>query len=129
MMRRFLPGLLFAVAVSIFGSVPTLGSANAAQAILNTEVAPAKWKAVRLKNLKHQRDSRPLDAACDCPCCTQFSRAYLRHLFMTGEMLGPVLVSWHNIAFYQQLLRGMREAIERGSAAEYRARQLASWAG
>ena len=51
MMRRFLPGLLFAVAVSIFGSVPTLGSANAAQAILNTEVAPAKWKAVRLKNL------------------------------------------------------------------------------
>ncbi len=84
---------------------------------------------VRLRNLKHQRDSQPLDPQCACPCCTQFSRAYLRHLFMTGEMLGPVLVSWHNIAFYQDLLKGMRTAIEAGQAAEYRTTQLAQWRG
>jgi len=83
--------------------------------------------ALRLRNLKHQRDPGPLDPECDCPCCTGFSRAYLRHLFMTGEMLGPVLVSWHNIAFYQNLMKGMRAAIEQGAAAEYRATQLAKW--
>ncbi len=83
--------------------------------------------ALRLRNLKHQRDPGPLDPECDCPCCTGFSRAYLRHLFMTGEMLGPVLVSWHNIAFYQDLLKGMRAAIEQGTAAEYRVTQLAKW--
>lgn len=48
---------------------------------------------------------------------------------MTGEMLGPVLVSWHNIAFYQRLMRGLREAIEGGTASEFRAAQLAKWRG
>ncbi len=84
---------------------------------------------LRLRNFKHQRDPGPLDPECDCPCCQQFSRAYLRHLFMTGEMLGPVLVSWHNVAFYQNLLKGLRTAIEQGTAAEYRAAQLARWTG
>ncbi|MCX7423470.1 MAG: tRNA guanosine(34) transglycosylase Tgt [Planctomycetia bacterium] len=83
--------------------------------------------ALRLRNLKHQRDPGPLDPECDCPCCMGFSRAYLRHLFMTGEMLGPILVSWHNIAFYQNLMKGMRAAIEQGTAAEYRTTQLAKW--
>ncbi|HLQ43320.1 MAG TPA: tRNA guanosine(34) transglycosylase Tgt [Planctomycetaceae bacterium] len=82
---------------------------------------------LRLRNLKHQRDPGPLDPECACPCCTGFSRAYLRHLFMTGEMLGPMLVSWHNIAFYQDLLKGLRAAIEQGRASEYRAQQLAKW--
>jgi len=82
---------------------------------------------LRLRNLKHQRDPGPLDPECACPCCTGFSRAYLRHLFMTGEMLGPILVSWHNIAFYQNLLQGLRAAIEQGRASEYRAQQLAKW--
>ena len=84
---------------------------------------------VRLRNLKHQRDSGSLDPECDCPCCTGFSRAYLRHLFMTGEMLGPILLSWHNIAYYQNLLKGLRAAIEQASAAEYRTAQLARWSG
>jgi queuine tRNA-ribosyltransferase len=82
---------------------------------------------VRLRNLKHQRDPRPLDPECDCPCCTQFSRAYLRHLFMTGEMLGPILLSWHNIAFYQNLMCGLRAAIERGQTLEFRLAQQAKW--
>ena len=95
---------------------------NGRNALAFTSTGP-----VRLKNLKHQRDPGPLDAECDCPCCIQFSRAYLRHLFMSGEMLGPVLVSWHNIAFYQRLMRDMRNAIEQGTAAEFRSRQIGKW--
>lgn len=82
---------------------------------------------VRLRNLQHQRDPRPLDPECSCPVCRQFSRAYLRHLFIAGEMLGPILVSLHNVAFYQNLVRGMREAIRAGRLAEYRSVQLARW--
>lgn len=84
---------------------------------------------VRLRNEKHKRDESPLDPDCDCPTCQQFSRAYLRHLFAAKEMLGPVLVSWHNLSFYQRLLRDMRQAIRENRASEYRARQLARWVG
>lgn len=80
---------------------------------------------VRLKNEQYKRDESPLDPECECPACTQFTKAYLRHLFAVKEMLGPVLVSWHNIAFYQRLLKGMRAAIRENRAAEYRAEQLA----
>ena len=82
---------------------------------------------VRLRNQKHKRDDSPLDPECSCPVCTQFSVAYLRHLFMAKEMLGPILVSWHNIAFYQHLLRQLRQAIREGKADEFRLRQLARW--
>ena len=82
---------------------------------------------VRLRNLQYQRDPRPLDPECSCPVCRQFSRAYLRHLFIAGEMLGPILVSLHNVAFYQNLVRGMREAIRTGTLVEYRSVQLARW--
>ena len=84
---------------------------------------------VRLRNEKHKRDDSPLDPDCDCPTCQQFSRAYLRHLFAAKEILGPVLVSWHNLAFYQRLLREMRQAIRDNRASEFRARQLARWVG
>ena len=82
---------------------------------------------VRLRNEKHKRDESPLDPDCSCPVCTQFSVAYLRHLFIAKEMLGPILVSWHNIAFYQRLMRDLRQAICEGKAAEVRAGQLARW--
>jgi queuine tRNA-ribosyltransferase len=82
---------------------------------------------VRLKNHAYLRDEQPLDPECSCPVCRQFSRAYLRHLFLVNEMLGPILVSWHNVAYYQTLLAGMREAIRQGRAAEHRALQLARW--
>ena len=82
---------------------------------------------VRLRNVKHQRDPAPLDAECGCPVCRQFSRAYLRHLFVAGEMLGPILLSLHNIAYYQTLMRQLRAAIREGRAAEYRAVQLVRW--
>ncbi len=82
---------------------------------------------VRLRNEKHKRDDSPLDPECECPACRQFSRAYLRHLFLTKEMLGPILLSWHNIAFYQKLMRDLRAAILSGQAAAFRSAQLARW--
>ena len=82
---------------------------------------------LRLRNEKHKRDNSPLDPECECPACRQFSRAYLRHLFLTKEMLGPILLSWHNIAFYQKLMRDLRSAILRGEAARFRSDQLARW--
>jgi queuine tRNA-ribosyltransferase len=80
---------------------------------------------VRLRNLQHQRDERPLDEQCDCPTCRGYSRGYLRHLFMAGEMLGPILLSLHNIAFYQRLLGDLRLAIKANQVEEFRAVRLA----
>ncbi|MBI3861553.1 MAG: tRNA guanosine(34) transglycosylase Tgt [Planctomycetia bacterium] len=82
---------------------------------------------LRLRNQKFQRDDGPLDPNCSCPVCRQFSRGYLRHLFIVNEMLGPILLSWHNLAYYQQLLAGLRQAIRENRAAEFRAVQLAGW--
>jgi queuine tRNA-ribosyltransferase len=82
---------------------------------------------VRLRNQVHQRDDGPLDSQCSCPVCRQFSRAYIRHLFMVNEMLGPILLSWHNVAYYQQLLAGLRQAIRENRAPEFAAVQLAGW--
>ncbi len=82
---------------------------------------------VRLRNSQHERDRSPLDSQCDCATCTQFSRAYLRHLFQVEEMLGPILVSLHNVAFYQRTMREAREAILAGRFESYRASALAGW--
>lgn len=82
---------------------------------------------LKLKNLKHRTDPTPVDPECECPVCQQFSRAYIRHLFMAGEMLGPILLSWHNLAYYQRMLRDLRTAIREGRSAQFRADQLARW--
>lgn len=82
---------------------------------------------IRLRNLQHRSDGQPIDAECDCPVCRQFSRAYLRHLFVAGEMLGPILVSWHNIAFYQRLMRDLRSAVCQNRMAEFRLERLARY--
>ena len=82
---------------------------------------------LKLRNLKHRTDPGPLDPECECPVCRQFSRAYLRHLFIAGEMLGPILLSLHNLAYYQRMLRDLRAAIRLGKASEFRAAQLARW--
>jgi queuine tRNA-ribosyltransferase len=66
---------------------------------------------LRLRNAKYKCDERPLLDGCDCYACAHFSRAYLRHLFLAGEMLGPILVSLHNIAYYQRWMRRIRHAI------------------
>jgi len=84
---------------------------------------------VKIRNLKHQRDPGPLDPDCDCPACSGFSRAYLRHLFLCGEMLGPILLSVHNLAYYQRLMRDLRSAIKSSRLREFRADHLARAAG
>jgi queuine tRNA-ribosyltransferase len=66
---------------------------------------------VNLRQSKHQTSRDPLDARCDCPVCQTYTRAYLRHLFMAKEMLGPRLVTQHNLHFYQALMAGARTAI------------------
>jgi queuine tRNA-ribosyltransferase len=82
---------------------------------------------LRIRNEQFKLDESPLDPECECPTCQQFTRAYLRHLFMVKEMLGPILLSWHNIAFYQKLMRDMRQAIREDRGAEFRSVQLARW--
>lgn len=69
---------------------------------------------VKLRNAAHRTDPQPIEPGCDCLACRHFSRAYLRHLFLADEMLGPILASLHNLAFIQRLMRRMREAIDIG---------------
>ncbi|MEN6459153.1 MAG: tRNA guanosine(34) transglycosylase Tgt [Thermoguttaceae bacterium] len=81
---------------------------------------------LRLRNLKYQQDERPLEEGCPCAACRR-SRGYLRHLFMAGEMLGPTLLSIHNLTYYQRLMAGARQAIERDRFNEFRLEKLRGW--
>ncbi|MBN2405503.1 MAG: tRNA guanosine(34) transglycosylase Tgt [Coriobacteriia bacterium] len=74
---------------------------------------------VRLRNARYRDDLRPLDSRCSCYTCTQFSRAYLRHLFVCREMLGGILLSLHNVTFYTALMQSCREAIRAGCFSEF----------
>ena len=84
---------------------------------------------LNLKNARHAEDPRPLDADCHCPACTHYSRAYLHHLFKAEEVLSLMLLSWHNIQYYQDLMAGMRAAITAGSFAAFEANFHAAQAG
>lgn len=81
---------------------------------------------LRMRNLKHQRDSRPIDEHCPCPAC-RHSRGYIRHLFMAGEMLGPILLSAHNITYYQRLVSDARTAIESGRYLDFFEERVRNW--
>ncbi len=91
-------------------------------------LAFTRFGPVRLRNARHRRDSAPLESGCGCYCCTTFSRAYLHHLFAADEMLGPTLLSLHNVAYYLRLMAGARAAIGAGRLAEYVAECRAGWA-
>ncbi|WCR12321.1 tRNA guanosine(34) transglycosylase Tgt [Paracoccus stylophorae] len=69
---------------------------------------------VNIKNARHQDDPRPLDEACGCPACRSYSRAYLHHVFRAGEMISGMLLTWHNLHYYQDLMAGLRAAIDEG---------------
>ena len=69
---------------------------------------------INIRNARHAADPRPLDRHCRCPACRGYARAYLHHLFRAGEMLGPILLTWHNLSYFQELMAGLREAIARG---------------
>ena len=81
---------------------------------------------LRLRNAIHREDTRPLDPNCPCVAC-RHSRGYLRHLFNAGEMLGPILLSIHNLTYYQQLMREARQAIEEDRYPQYIAEKKAGW--
>ena len=74
---------------------------------------------LNLRNARHQEDPRALDPDCGCATCRGHSRAYLHHLFRAGEMLGPVLLTRHNLYYYQELMAALRGAIEAGKLAEF----------
>lgn len=76
---------------------------------------------LNLRNAKHAEDNGPLDDRCTCPTCTTYSRAYLHHLIKAGEILGAMLMTEHNLSFYQQLMQAMRDAIGQGRFAAFAA--------
>ena len=66
---------------------------------------------VNIKNARHQNDPRPLDISCQCPACKNYSRAYLHHVFKSQEIISSMLITWHNLHYYQDLMERMRKAI------------------
>lgn len=74
---------------------------------------------IKIRNACHERDTRPLDEDCGCYTCRNYSRSYLRHLDKTGEILGSRLNTIHNLYYYQELMRGLRSAIESGTLASF----------
>jgi queuine tRNA-ribosyltransferase len=82
---------------------------------------------LNLRNACHAPDGGPIDQDCGCPACTNHSRAYLHHLFRASEMLGPMLLTWHNLAYYQSLMRDMRVAICQGRLPAHADAVRAAW--
>jgi queuine tRNA-ribosyltransferase len=83
-----------------------------------TGQAFTRFGTLNLRNARHAEDPRPLDPTLGCPASREFSRAYLHHLVRSGEILGAMLLTWHNIAYYQQLMERIRASIATGSFAE-----------
>ena len=81
---------------------------------------------LKIRNARFRLDTRPIDEDCDCYTCRNFTRAYLKHLDRCGEMLGPQLATIHNLHFYQQLMAGLRDAIEHGRLDEFAGQFLES---
>src|SRR3546814_8035328 len=91
--------------IDIFDCVLPTRSGRTGQAFTGRSV-------LNLLNARHRDDPRPLDGECPCPTCADSRRTYLHHLFKAKEMLGPILLSRHNLHFYQQIMAGLSAAIE-----------------
>ncbi len=76
---------------------------------------------LNIKNARHQDDPRPLDEDCTCPACRNYSRAYLHHVFRAQEIISSMLLTWHNLHYYQELMQAMRDAISEGRFAAFEA--------
>jgi queuine tRNA-ribosyltransferase len=88
------------------------------------------WKGpLNLRNAVHAEDDSPLDPACLCPACRSFSRAYLHHVVKAGEIIASMLLTWHNLVFFQDLMRALRDAIGEGSGTQFQARFLSEYRG
>ncbi|WP_333832230.1 tRNA guanosine(34) transglycosylase Tgt [Rubrimonas sp.] len=92
-----------------------------------TGQALTRFGSVNLRNARHAEDPRPLDPDCACPCCRSYSRAYLHHVVKTGEIIASMLLTWHNLHYYQELMQGLRAAVAQGAldafAAAFHARR------
>lgn len=75
---------------------------------------------ININNAKYSRDDKPIDKQCDCPTCKKYSRSYIRHLFKSGEMLGMRLAVIHNLYFYNNLMKEIRDALDNGTFTEYK---------
>jgi queuine tRNA-ribosyltransferase len=84
-----------------------------------TAQAWTRHGSVNMRNARHADDPRPIDAACTCPACRDYSRAYIHHLIRSEEILGPMLLTWHNLHYYQDLMRDIRAAIENKTFAAF----------
>ncbi len=91
--------------VDMFDCVMPTRSGRTAQAF--TAFGP-----INIRNARHREDPRPLEEGCDCPLCKNYSRAYIHHLQKCNEVLAVMLLTWHNIRYYQRLMAGLRQAIE-----------------
>ncbi|OWV75286.1 queuine tRNA-ribosyltransferase [Rhizobium sp. R339] len=83
---------------------------------------------VNIRNARHAEDMRPLDEQSNCPASRDYSRAYLHHLVRSNEALGGMLLSWHNLAYYQELMQGIRKAIDEGRFADFMVETMEEWA-
>lgn len=106
--------LVFAVGLGVDMFDCVMPTRNARNGMLFT-----RYGDIRIKNAQYRQDVRPLDESCDCYACRHFSRAYLHHLFRSGEILGAQLNTIHNLHYYQQLMRDIRSAIEQDQYAEF----------
>lgn len=98
--------------VDMFDCVMPTRSGRTAQAF-------TKYGPINVRNARHREDPRPLEEGCDCPLCTKYSRAYIHHLHKCNEILGVMLLTWHNISYYERLMRGLRNAIKSDTLEQY----------
>jgi queuine tRNA-ribosyltransferase len=91
-------------------------------------LAFTRFGPINLKNARHADDPRPLDDASSCPAARDYSRAYLHHLVKANEMLGAILLTMVNVAYYQELMAGIRAAITVGNFTNFCAQTRESWA-
>ncbi|MCA1444055.1 tRNA guanosine(34) transglycosylase Tgt [Ensifer sp. IC4062] len=90
-------------------------------------LAFTRYGRINLRNARHAEDTRPLDEQSSCPATRDYSRAYLHHLIRSNESLGGMLLSWNNLAYYQDLMAGIRQAIEEGRYADFMAETQENW--
>lgn len=84
-----------------------------------TSQAFTRFGTVNIRNARHREDNRPLEEGCDCPLCTNYTRAYIHHLQKCNEVLAVMLLTWHNIRYYQRLMQGIRKALEEDCLQEF----------
>lgn len=90
-------------------------------------LAFTRYGRINLRNARHAEDTRPLDEQSSCPATRDYSRAYLHHLIRSNESLGGMLLSWNNLAYYQELMAGIRQAIEEGRYTDFMAETQENW--